>query len=357
MSSNPGNGKAVRVGAYGPFQPLASIFETAEWAERHGMDSYWLGDRAMAFPDPDVIEAWSALAAVAMRTSHIKLGMAVTDTQRRHPSVLAQTITALDHISNGRALPGVGVGERANLNPFGVPLQKGPGRLEEFVRLMKLYWTGEPIDFQGEYFTSEGGTLRPTPIQVPHPPVFLAGNTPRTLEAVGRAGDGWLPAALTPDMYAEDLAKVRAAAEAAGRDPDAIEPGLFMYTVLNEDAELARETARQIGGGIMIWWRGSLKRLGFPLGADDLTVSNFDGREQSTKRWLELGQEVPSEAVDLLINAGSAEDVARRMREFIDAGCRHFVVLSLDGLGDLGRWKETVAAVSDSVVPALGLRV
>lgn len=347
---------SVKVGAYGPFQPLSSIYETADWAEQSGLDSYWLGDRAMAFPEPDVVEAWSALAAVATRTSRIRLGMAVTDTQRRHPAVLAQTVTALDHISEGRVIPGVGVGERANLTPFGISMKKGAGRLEEFVTLMKLYWGGEPVDFAGEHFRSDGGTLRPAPVQRPHPPVWLAGNTPRTRRAVGSVADGWLPAALTPEMYAEDLGTVREEAERIGRDPDCIEPGLFMYTVLAEDADVARQTARSLGGGVAVWWRGSLKRLGIAIGEDDLTVSNFDARPQSTQRWLGLAEQVPHRAIDLLVNAGDPTDVAARMDEFVTAGCRHFVVLSLDGLADVGRWKDTVSLMTKSVVPKLSAR-
>ncbi len=345
----------VRVGVYGPFQPLAHIYETADWAERHGLSSYWLGDRAMAFPEPDVIEAWCALTAVAVRTSRLQLGMAVTDTSRRPPHVLAQTVTALDHISGGRALPGIGVGERANLTPFGVPLQKGAARLEEYVDLTKRYWTGEPVEFEGEHFVSRGGVLRPTPVQDPHPPMWVAGNTPRTLSAVGRVADGWLPAALTPEMYAEDLARVREVAAAAGRDPDSIEPGLFMYTVLHEDADAALETAHALGGGVAVWWRGSLKRLGLLGGDDDLTVSNFDATAEATQRWLDLAQGVPSEAIDLLVNAGGPDAVARRMAQFVEAGCRHFVVLSLDGLADIERWKATVSLLCDDVLPAIGV--
>ncbi|MEX2556643.1 MAG: LLM class flavin-dependent oxidoreductase [Actinomycetota bacterium] len=350
------SGRRLRYGAYGPFQPLSAIYETANWAEQRGLDSYWLGDRSIAFPTPDVLEAWSALVAVATRTERIGLGMAVTDPFRRHPAVLAQTVTALDHISDGRALPGIGMGERVNVVPFGMPMEKKTARLQEFVELMKLYWSGEPIHFEGKYFSSKGGVLRPTPIQSPHPPVWMAGNAPRTLEVVGRVADAWLPAALTPDMYREDLGRIREVAAEAGRDPDAIEPGLFMYTVLHEDAGQARETAHQLGRGIAVWWRGSLRRLGYDLGSDDLTVSNFDGSPEAMDEWLKLAEDVPAEAVDQLVNSGDPGQLKGRMEEFVAAGVRHFVVISLDGLGDIARWKETVTCLCDEVIPALGDR-
>lgn len=346
----------TRVGVYGPFHPLSAIYETADWAERHDMYSYWLGDRAVAFPEPHVLEAWSMLAALAVRTSRLRLGMAVTDPFRRTPALLAQTVTALDHLSDGRVLPGIGMGEKVNVVSFGIPMKKRSGRLEEFVRLMKLYWTGEPVDFAGEYFSSDGGRLLPGPVQAPHPPVWMAGNARATLDVVGRVADAWLPAALTPSMYEEDLTRLRAEAIRAGRGSDAVEPGLFMYTVLHDDAEHARRTALELGRGVAVWWRGSLRRLGSSVGSDDLTVSNFDGTPEATQKWQTLAQEVQDEALEQLITFGNPEQVADRMEQFVAAGVKHFVVISLDGLADVARWKETVKSLHDDVLPILALR-
>jgi phthiodiolone/phenolphthiodiolone dimycocerosates ketoreductase len=183
--------------------------------------------------------------------------------------------------------------------------------------------------------------------------VWVAGNAPATLALAGRVADGWLTAAKSPAMVREDLAAVRAEAGRIGRDPDAITPALFAYTVIDRDAERAGEIARGLGKAILLWWRGSLTRLGLSLGADDLTVSSFDGSPEATARWLEAAGQVPDEAVEELLVFGTPSQVAARLQAFADAGIRHIVVVCLDGFGDLARWRESAELLAEDVLPAL----
>ena len=337
---------------YGPFSPLQAILETATAAEEHGFDSYWLGDRVTGFPQPPAVDAWSALAALAVRTSNIRLGMSVTDPYRRPPAVLAQTVAAIDHLSGGRVIPGVGTGERVNLEPFGIRMEGGPERLEEYVTLLKRYWSGERIDFEGRFYRSAGGLVQPRPLQQPHPPLLVAGNARRTLEVVGRTADTWLCAARSPAMLREDLGLVHAAASAAGRVPSAVEPALFTYCVVHPDRAYSRKVAYDFGGGILLWWRGSLARLGVRAGAPDLTVSTWDGSERAIQRWTSGAAEVPRQAIDELINHGTGEDLARRVDAFVEAGVVHFIFVCLDGFTDVARWKESARIISEEVLPA-----
>lgn len=338
---------------YGPFAPVEAIYETAAAAEEVGFDSYWLGDRIIGFPEPPVVEAWSALAALAVRTSRIRLGMSVTDAYRRPPAVLAQMVAAIDQISGGRVIPGVGAGERVNLEPFGIRMEGGAERVEEYVTLLKRYWSGERVDFEGRFYRSTGGLVQPKPVQQPHPPVLVAANARKTLEVVGRSGDAWLSAAKSPAMVREDLAVVRAAAASAGRSPSGIEPTLFTYCVVHSDADYARKVAYEFGGSILLWWRGSLSRLGVRAGARDLTISNWDGTEDTVQRWLAGGGQVSREAVDQLINHGTAETVARRVQAFVEAGVRHFVFVCLDAFTDVPRWKDSARIIGEQVLPAV----
>jgi phthiodiolone/phenolphthiodiolone dimycocerosates ketoreductase len=341
----------VKFGMYGPFEPLSAIYETATFAEDQGLDSYWLGDRAIAFPDPDVIEAWSALAAVAVKTERIHLGMSVTDPFRRGPGLFAQTVVALDHISNGRAIPGIGVGEKVNLVPFGISMDQASSRMEEFIEFTKRYWTGERIEHRGRFFESSQGVVRPTPVQQPHPPIWIAANSPRTLPIVGRVGDGWLPAAKSPAMYKEDLAVIRAEARNAGRNPSSIVPGLFMYTVVADDRDYCRKVVDDFGCALLVWWRTSLARSGTSAGSNKLSIVNFDASAETFKEWLEAGRRIPEETRQQLINYGTPEDVSARILEYVDAGVQHFVIVALDGFTDIARWKETATIVRNTVIP------
>src|SRR5581483_8663876 len=209
----------------------------------------------------------------------------------------------------------------------------------------------ERVTFDGRFFTAREGIVQPRPLQQPHPPVWLAGNTRHSQELVGRAGDGWLPAAKSAEMYAEDLRVIRTAAERSGRDPDAITPGLFMYTVLDEDAEQARSVALGLGRAVLVWWRDSLARLHVEAGGDDLSIVNFDGTPATMRRWYAAGAEISEAAARELINYGTPDDVATRIDAFVDAGVRHFVIISLDGLGSVERWKATATALAERVVP------
>jgi alkanesulfonate monooxygenase SsuD/methylene tetrahydromethanopterin reductase-like flavin-dependent oxidoreductase (luciferase family) len=347
----------VKFGMYGPFEPVEVIYETALHAEALGLDSYWLGDRLIAFPTPAVIEMWCALSALGVKTERIELGVSVTDSFRRNPGVFAQTVVAVDHISGGRVIPGIGVGEKINLVPFGIEMEetaeRNRARVEEFVRVTRELWRGEPVDWDGEFFRMSGAIVQPRAVQEPHPPLWLAGNYRQSLELVGRVADGWLPAAKSPEMYADDLRVIRAEAERTGRDPDAITPGLFMYTVVDEDREHARSVALDLGRAILCWWRDSLARLRVRAGTSDLSIVNFDGTPATMERWFAAGREIPEARAAELINFGTEVEVSERVRAFVDAGVRHFVVVSLDGLGDLSSWKRTAAVFAEGIKPGV----
>jgi alkanesulfonate monooxygenase SsuD/methylene tetrahydromethanopterin reductase-like flavin-dependent oxidoreductase (luciferase family) len=270
--------------------------------------------------------------------------------------VLAQTVVAVDHISEGRLIPGIGAGEAANTIPFGIAMERPVPRLEEYVRLMKMYWTGEPVTFQGEFFDVRDGVVQPTPLQRPYPPVWVAASAPSSLRVVGRVGDGWLPAAKSPEMYREDLAVIRAEAARVGRDPAAITPGLFTYTVLSEDLEYCRRAVADFGRNVLVWWRSSLRRLGVQAGSGDLSIVNFDCTPEATENWRTAATQIPLEVAAQLMAFGTPEMVAERLRAFIAAGVAHFCIIALDTLNDVERWKETTRLLRERVMPLLAAR-
>jgi len=152
--------------------------------------------------------------------------------------MLAQATLTADHLSGGRAILGLGSGERMNVQPYGMEWHKPVSRLEEAIRVMKLLWsTDKPVDFDGEFFQLRDAVLGLSPYEGRMPQLWLAAHGPRMLRITGRHADGWLPTNIRPDAYAEKLAAIRESAEKADRDPDAIVPSMLAYVICAPDEE------------------------------------------------------------------------------------------------------------------------
>jgi len=247
----------VTLGAPGRIMPpAAKAIEFAQRAEADGFDAIWWPCHLMGWiPDsvwtPDMTELarfqdnphvhfdpLMMMGAAGAATSTIKVGVCVTDTIRRHPAMLAQAALTADHLSGGRAILGLGSGERMNITPYGMDFDKPVGKLEEAIKIMRLLWsTTKPVDFHGKFHTLENAVLGLEPHEGVPPQVWIAAHGPRMLRITGRLGDGWLPTNIKPDAYATKLAAIREAAEGAGRDPDAITPSMLAYVLCAPDEE------------------------------------------------------------------------------------------------------------------------
>jgi phthiodiolone/phenolphthiodiolone dimycocerosates ketoreductase len=219
----------VTLGAPGRIiPPAAKAVEFAQRAERDGFDAIWWPCHLMGWiPDSVWTEDMTELAryqasphthldplmmmgAAGAATSSIKVGVCVTDTIRRHPAMLAQAALTADHLSQGRAILGLGSGETMNITPYGMDFTKPVGRLEEAVKVMRLLWsTDKPVDFDGQFFQLRDAVLGLEPYEGRPPQVWLAAHGPRMLRITGRLADGWLPTNIRPDAYAEKLAAIR----------------------------------------------------------------------------------------------------------------------------------------------------
>ena len=145
-------------------------------AEEIGMHSVWLTehhfDGAAAHADPLVLGA-----AVAARTTKLKIGFAVVELAFHHPVRLAVQTALLDNLSHGRLIVGIGRGSAYNHYEyigFGITMEDGLARLDEAEELMVAAWTGEDLKHRGEHWSLEFPRLRPRPYQQPHPPLIRA---------------------------------------------------------------------------------------------------------------------------------------------------------------------------------------
>ncbi|MFI5694951.1 LLM class flavin-dependent oxidoreductase [Kribbella sp. NPDC051586] len=166
-------------------------------AEEYGFDHAWIYDHLTWSGLQD--SAWygttPTLTAAATVTSTIKLGTFVTSPNFRHPLALTRDILAIDDVSDGRFLCGIGAGGSLDATIQGGPdltPRQRQDRYEEFVKLLDTLLTTDGVDFKGEYYETRNGRTLPGCVQQPRVPLVLAGNGPRSVRFAADHGDGWM---------------------------------------------------------------------------------------------------------------------------------------------------------------------
>jgi F420-dependent oxidoreductase-like protein len=205
------------------------LVERVQFAEQAGFDGAWVFDHFTPLygnRNGPAMEAWTLLAALAARTSRIRLGALVTGITYRHPSILATEAITVDHISTGRLEIGLGAAwhqpEHEQLGiPF-PPIKERAERLDEGVQVMRLLMTKDHANFRGRHYQLEDASYHPRPIQKPHPPFWIgASGEQLMLPIVARQADAWHAFGSEQTMAAKSRL-VDQLAEKAGRDPKQI---------------------------------------------------------------------------------------------------------------------------------------
>jgi probable F420-dependent oxidoreductase len=171
----------------------------------------------------ELLEPLVTLGAISAATHRIRLGTGILVLPQRQPALVAKQVATLDVLSNGRVRLGVGVGwQRSEYESLGVAFAERGRRIDEAITLMRRYWTEPSVTFHGQFYRAEAMGMDPKPVQPGGPPIWLGGDSESALHRVGRLGDGWMAMADSDEAVVtapEKLATIRAAAEAAGRDP------------------------------------------------------------------------------------------------------------------------------------------
>jgi F420-dependent oxidoreductase-like protein len=198
--------------------------------EALGFESLWRSDHFMSIVDGDreSLETWVALTLTAAETTRLRFGPLVCPMTFRHPALLARMAAAVDTLSGGRLVLGVGAGwntqeHRAFGLPF-PPLQERMERLEEGLEVITRLWGDEPAQFAGRYYQVEAANPRPKPAQRPRIPILI-GTTgqPRMLRIVARYADEWdVPGTITPAAYRAKSQRLAAYCREINRDPQEI---------------------------------------------------------------------------------------------------------------------------------------
>ncbi len=172
-------------------------------------------------------DSFVALAFAATATSTLKLGTGICLVPQRDPFVTAKSVASLDMLSGGRFVFGIGGGWNVDeMNNHGTQYQTRFKLLRERVLAMKALWTEEEATFHGDMVDFDPVWAYPKPVQKPHPPIILGGETDHTLRRVVEFCDGWLPRgnAFEPD---DGMARLRRIADEAGRDMSSLSVTVF----------------------------------------------------------------------------------------------------------------------------------
>jgi probable F420-dependent oxidoreductase len=216
---------AINTGACARPETAARVARAAEAA---GFESLWTGEHVV-LPDPQappspvppthpMLDPLVALAFLAAQTERIRLGTGIIILPQRNPVVLAKQLASLDVLSNGRLLFGLGAGYlRPEFEAVGAPFEERGVRTDEYLDAIRALWTLPKPRFAGRTVRFSGIDAQPRPVQKPHPPIVVGGQSPAAFRRAVARGNGWYGFLRDVDAARRDLAGLAEAARAVPR--------------------------------------------------------------------------------------------------------------------------------------------
>ena len=227
--------------AFSQHTPPVAVTSVAQHAEACGFHSLWVPEHVLFFRDyaseypyaedgripgdPDgVLDPFLALTWIAAQTQRIRLGTGICIVPQRQPVYTAKMVADLDYLSGGRVDFGIGVGWLAEeFAALGVPFEDRGGRTDECLEVMRTLWTAEVAEHHGERYALRGALFNPKPVQQPHPPIYVGGESRAALRRAARVGRGWYGFNQTPETLAQQLSALDEALTEAQRERSDLE--------------------------------------------------------------------------------------------------------------------------------------
>ena len=199
---------------YGDKVTAQELLEISAVCEEEGFDSVWATDhvivpRELREPYGQLIEPLTTLSFIAAKCDRLKVGTSILVLPQRNPILVAKQAAALDVLSKGRLILGVGAGWVEKEFGFLKSDFRRRGRaMDEEIRLMKALWKDEVVDFEGEFFQVQDALFLPKPVNRDIP-VWIGGNGPPSIRRATKLGDGWHPVGVDVKDFAVGAAKIR----------------------------------------------------------------------------------------------------------------------------------------------------
>lgn len=249
--------------------------DVAREAEQLGFESVWMSDHlvlpadlsAAGYPDGELpirpttptYDVMVFLAAIAASTTGLRLGTYVYQLGLRHPFVAARSVATLDVVSAGRVELGVGAGWlRDEWAAAGLDFGSRGRRLDEALDVCRRLWSEAVVEHAGEHFAFPPVAFEPKPVQRPHPPLHIGGESTTVLRRAASVGDGWIGMHHTPQSVQGVLAKVADAAAQHGRQTP-LERTVAAHPGAVADIEAWRQTG--VDRLLVAPWRRSAEAL------------------------------------------------------------------------------------------------
>jgi probable F420-dependent oxidoreductase len=218
-------------------------------AEKEGLDSAWVLERLIWPLNPQtpyggipntpipveyqsVLDPLETLTYLAGNTERISLGTSIIDMFFHNPVTLARRFATLDVLSGGRVIAGIGIGwSKDEYDVSGIPYRHRGARADEYMQLLRRIWSDDVVEFKGRFYNVPASKIGPKPVQKPHPPILLAGFSPKTFPRIVNYADGWLPiAGLGPlEQLEQAINGLREEARKANKDPSKIRIFVLSY--------------------------------------------------------------------------------------------------------------------------------
>ena len=247
-----------------------NILYIATEAEKEGIDSVWVLDRLLwpinpqtpyvASPDgslpmvyQNVLDPLTTLTYVAAVTERISLGTSIIDMFFQNPVVLSKRITALDILSDGRAITGLGIGwSKDEFEVSGIPYKNRGTRADEYLQVLKKTWADDVVEFKGQFYNIPSSKIGPKPVQKPHPPVLLGGFTPRTFSRIVNYANGWIGVAgFGPlEQLEQAINGLKESARKADKEPSKVSIYMVSYPNILESAPSSNQDRMPMTGTI-----------------------------------------------------------------------------------------------------------
>jgi probable F420-dependent oxidoreductase len=189
-----------RVSQRDEFSSAEAIAEMARAVEQAGFDAAFVTDhpapedRWLRSGGHQALDPFVALSFVAAATARLRVQTHVLVAAYRNPFLAAKAIATLDVLSGGRVIVGLAAGYlEPEFAALGVDYAERNQLTDEAILAMKRIWQGESLSLEGRHFRAAGHTVQPRPLQQPHPPLWIGGNSRRAMRRAVELGDGWLP--------------------------------------------------------------------------------------------------------------------------------------------------------------------
>jgi 5,10-methylenetetrahydromethanopterin reductase len=314
--------KELGVAMTGVF-PVDEAVELARVAEKSGLGSAWFAE------DYFFRGGIPYMAAAAMATEKIRLGLGVVNPYSRHPALIAMEFATLDEMSDMRTVFGLGSGVPFWMDQMGIYDKKPLSRTRACIKLVRKIMTGENINHEDKFFVAKDIKLVFEPVRK-RAPIYLAFEGPKGLALSGEIGDGVILSIFcTPSYVKFAWDRVAVGAKKAGKSLEDYEMVAYMPMVIDDDLDKAIGIAREFsklylphsqGGGPLMTHAG--------VKAED-TKAMFEAAEKGDDAL--LTELITDDMVKELCLVGDKESCIKRLQQMIDAGANTIVAFPVPG--------------------------